>query len=196
MIGYLKGKITHKSPTYLYVECNGVGYHVNISLLTYSKLENKDEATLLTYLHIIENDMSLYGFFDEDERHLFTQLLSVSGVGANTARLILSSMGVEEIKSAILSENDAYLSRVKGIGPKTAKRIILDLKDKILKTAGDSTMILPAVSNTMKEDSLSALVSLGIARNIAEKYIQQVLKANPGLDRVEDLIKLVLKQMN
>lgn len=196
MIGYLKGRITHKSPTYLYIECNGVGYHVNISLHTYEKLKKVEEATLLTYLHIVENDMSLYGFSDEDERHLFTLLLSVSGVGANTARLILSSMEVDEIKSAIISENDGHLSKVKGIGPKTAKRIILDLKDKLIRRGSDSTLVLPALSNTVKEDSLSALISLGIARNIAEKYIQQILKTNPSIDRVEDLIKLVLKHMN
>lgn len=196
MIGYLKGKITHKSPTYVYIECSGVGYHVNISLHTFGKLDKVEEATLLTYMHIVDNDMSLYGFFDEDERHLFTLLLSVSGVGANTARLLLSSMEVDEIKAAIISENDGHLSKVKGIGPKTAKRIILDLKDKLIKSGSDSTLVLPAVSHTVKEDSLSALVSLGIARNIAEKYIQQILKTNPSIDRVEDLIKLVLKHMN
>ena len=122
MIGYLSGKLAFKSPTYVYVECSGVGYHVNISLNTYSKLEGKTEVKLYTSLQVREDDMSLFGFYDEEERLLFTQLISVSGVGANTARIILSYMTVDDAKRAIINGDAVSLSKVKGIGAKTARK--------------------------------------------------------------------------
>ena len=123
MITYLHGAITHKTPAFIYVDCNGVGYHVNISLNTYSKLENLEKIKIFTYLSIKEDEHSIYGFFDDDERTLFILLISVSGIGVNTARVILSYMTPDEVRTAIIHENAAALGRVKGIGPKTAKRI-------------------------------------------------------------------------
>jgi holliday junction DNA helicase RuvA len=197
LIAYLSGNITHKTPTFIYVECGGVGYHVNISLYTYSKLENLDKIKIFTYLNVKEDEQSLYGFFDDDERSLFVLLISVSGVGVNTARVILSYMSPDEVKSAIMFENELAISKVKGIGPKTAKRIILDLKDKVIKKSGqDQVVLFTAESNTIKNEALSALTTLGFARAVVEKTIKSVLDKNPNIESVEDLIKMVLKQMS
>jgi holliday junction DNA helicase RuvA len=197
LIAYLSGNITHKTPTFIYVECGGVGYHVNISLYTYSKLENLDKIKIFTYLNVKEDEQSLYGFFDDDERSLFVLLISVSGVGVNTARVILSYMSPDEVKSAIMFENELAISKVKGIGPKTAKRIILDLKDKVIKKTGqDQVVLFTAESNTIKNEALSALTTLGFARAVVEKTIKSVLDKNPNIESVEDLIKMVLKQMS
>ena len=155
MIAYLNGSISHKTPTYIYVDCNGVGYHVNISLNTYSKLENLSKIKIFTYLNVKEDEQSLFGFFDDEERSLFVLLISVSGVGVNTARVILSYMAPEEVKSAIIHENAVALGKVKGIGPKTAKRIILDLKDKVIKETGGEQVILSSPeSNTIRNEAL------------------------------------------
>jgi holliday junction DNA helicase RuvA len=197
LIAYLSGNITHKTPTFIYVECGGVGYHVNISLYTYSKLENLDKIKIFTYLNVKEDEQSLYGFFDDDERSLFVLLISVSGVGVNTARVILSYMSPDEVKSAIMFENELAISKVKGIGPKTAKRIILDLKDKVIKKSGqDQVVLFTAESNTIKNEALSALTTLGFARAVVEKTIKSVLDKNPNIESVEDLIKMVLKHMS
>ena len=198
MFGYLNGKITYKSPTYVYIECGGVGYHVNISLNTFSKLEGKVEVKIFTVLQVREDDMSLYGFYEEDERFLFTNLISVSGVGANTARVILSYMTVEEVRRAIVHNDAASLSKVKGIGAKTAQKIIIDLKEKIVKSSGgvDSISISGGQNNIVREDALFALVALGFPKAAIEKTINNILLKNPDVAQVEDLIKLVLKQMN
>jgi holliday junction DNA helicase RuvA len=197
LIAYLSGNITHKTPTFIYVECGGVGYHVNISLYTYSKLENLDKIKIFTYLNVKEDEQSLYGFFDDDERSLFVLLISVSGVGVNTARVILSYMSPDEVKSAIMFENELAISKVKGIGPKTAKRIILDLKDKVIKKTGqDQVVLFTAENKTIKNEALSALTTLGFARAVVEKTIKSVLDKNPNIESVEDLIKMVLKQMS
>ena len=195
MIAYLQGKLTYKNPAYVYVDCNGVGYHVNISLNTYSKLEHLDAVKIMTYMHTNDDGQTLFGFMDEAEREVFVLLISVSGVGPNTARVILSYMTTDETKSAIAHENVAALNKVKGIGPKTAKRIILDLKDKILKISGDQPIIITQSNNTLKDEALSALVALGFPKNSVEKQLKSILSANPDMDQVEDIIKLVLKQM-
>lgn len=197
MIAYLNGEITHKTPTYIYVECNGIGYHVNISLNTYSRLENLQKIKIFTYLNVREDEQSLYGFFDDEERALFILLISVSGIGVNTARVILSYMTSEEVRTAIIHENAAALGRVKGIGPKTAKRIILDLKDKIIKESGaDHTKLAASGDNILKNEALAALVALGFPKQTVEKQIKVVMDNTPSIYQVEELIKQVLKQMN
>ena len=195
LIAYLQGKLTHKNPAYIYADCNGVGYHVNISLNTYSKLEQLESVKIMTYMHTNDDGQSLYGFMDETERTIFVLLLSVSGVGPNTARVILSYMTTDETKSAIVHENVVALNKVKGIGPKTAKRIILDLKDKIIKISGDQPLIMSESNNTVRDEALSALVALGFPKNSVEKQLNSILSTNSDIDQVEDVIKLVLKQM-
>lgn len=176
----------------------GVGYHVNISLNTYSKLENMDSVKILTYLHVKEDEQSLYGFIDHDEKNLFVLLISVSGIGVNTARVILSYLTPEEVKNAILHENDFALSKVKGIGPKTAKRIILDLKDKVLKESGDvsQSSFVVSSSQSVKSEALSALMALGFPKPAIEKYMKAIPDSQAEEMQVEDLIKLILKQMS
>jgi len=170
---------------------------VNISLNTYSKLENLSKIKIFTYLNVKEDEQSLFGFFDDEERSLFVLLISVSGVGVNTARVILSYMTPEEVKTAIIHENAVALGKVKGIGPKTAKRIILDLKDKVIKeTGGDQVVLLSTESNTIRNEALYALIALGFPKLVVEKQIKSVMDKNPNIELVEDLIKQVLKQMN
>jgi Holliday junction DNA helicase RuvA len=197
LIAYLQGTISHKTPTYIYVDCNGVGYQVNISLHTYSKLEKLEKIKILTYLNIKEDEHSLYGFFDDEERVLFILLISVSGIGVNTARVILSYMTPEEVRTAIIHENAFALGKVKGIGPKTAKRIILDLKDKVMKESGKENLVLTSLEgNSIKLEALSALITLGFPKPVIEKQIKFITDKHPEIDQVEDLIKQVLKNMN
>ncbi|MEY3422662.1 MAG: hypothetical protein RIR48_2987 [Bacteroidota bacterium] len=197
MIAYLQGTISHKTPTFIYVDCNGVGYHVNISLHTYSKLEKLEKVKILTYLSIKEDEHALYGFFDEEERALFILLISVSGIGVNTARVILSYMTPEEVRTAIIHENAFALGKVKGIGPKTAKRIILDLKDKVMKESGkENVVMITTEGNSIKQEALSALITLGFPKPVIEKQIKFITDKHPEIDQVEDLIKQVLKNMN
>ena len=196
MYAYIKGKITFKTPTFVYLENNGIAYHINISLNTFSKIEKSVEVKLYTYLQVKEDDLSLYGFFDENEKVLFEKLISVSGIGATTAQIILSSMSPKDVVSAIINEDDIALKRVKGIGAKTAKRVILDLKDKVAKmNIADSPGISVASSSPVKDEALAALMALGVAKSKAEIVLTRVLKARPDIDQVEDLIKLALKQM-
>lgn len=197
MIAYLNGEITHKTPTYIYVDCHGVGYHVNISLNTYSKLESLQKIKIFTYLNVKEDEQSLFGFYDDDERSLFILLISVSGVGVNTARVILSYMNPDEVRTAIIHDNPVALGKVKGIGPKTAKRIILDLKDKVIKETGmEQVILLSPEGNTIRNEALSAMIALGFPKPVVEKQIKTILEKNPNIEQVEDLIKQVLKQMN
>jgi Holliday junction DNA helicase RuvA len=197
LIAYLQGTISHKTPTFIYVDCNGVGYHVNISLHTYSKLEKLEKVKILTYLSIKEDEHALYGFFDEEERALFILLISVSGIGVNTARVILSYMTPEEVRTAIIHENAFALGKVKGIGPKTAKRIILDLKDKVMKESGkENVVMITTEGNSIKQEALSALMTLGFPKPVIEKQIKFITDKHPEIDQVEDLIKQVLKNMN
>ena len=193
MYAYLQGKFSLKNPAQVYIDVNGVGYEVNISLNTYTYIQNSDAGKLYTYLQIKEDGHTLFGFFDRGEKEMFIQLISVSGVGASTARMMLSSMKPDEISNAIRTDNEVALGRIKGIGPKSAKRLILELKDKLLKTKGEVNLDTSS-HNNLENDALNALVSLGIARNAAFVAIQKSLKQEAGLC-LEDLIKLTLKNI-
>jgi Holliday junction DNA helicase RuvA len=195
MIAYLNGKLSYKSPAMVHLDVQGVGYEVQISLNTYSRIQGMDSCKLLTYLHIKEDAHTLYGFSDDAERQMFLLLIGVSGIGANTARMMLSSLQPEDIQRAIAMENAKMLESIKGIGAKTAQRVILELKDKIKKQKDVGHQISVAVNNTMQEDALNALVTLGIARNVAEQAINKVLKAEPQLQDLEGLIKKSLKSL-
>ncbi len=202
MISYIKGLITFKSPTYILVEASGLGYHVNISLQTYSKIEGLSEVKILTFLQIKEDSHTLYGFAEETERNLFQLLLLVTGIGANTARVLLSGMSVEELKSAIISEDLATFGRVKGIGPKTAKRIIIELKDKVMKESGDAPTTWAASAGVapkalqIREEALSALVALGFNKINVQKILNTILKDKPTTATVEELIKAALRLLS
>jgi Holliday junction DNA helicase RuvA len=196
MIAYLSGKITFKSPTHIFLETGGIGYMVKISLNTYEKIQQLDNCLLQTSL-IVKNEnqsvsgFELYGFFEEQEKDLFEKLISVSGVGASTARVMLSSFKPDEIRTAILGENEALIQSIKGIGPKSAKRIILELKDKVGKMA-TGVVLASTPNNTMKEEALSALVALGFNKQAAEKVIGK-LQSSGDARNVEGLIKEALK---
>ena len=196
MITYIKGVITFKTPTFIIVETGGIGYHVNISLNTYVQIEKLEKVKILTHLQVKEDSHTLYGFAEDAERHLFIHLISVSGIGPNTARIVLSSMNPDEVRSAILSENVAAFKQVKGVGPKTAKRIILDLKDKVLKESGEAPLTFTPQDNRSRDEALSALVALGFARIQVQKALNKILKEQPNVTSVEELIKLALKQLS
>ena len=191
MIAFLRGTFAYKSPALVHMEVGGVGYELQISLNTYSHIESLDKGLLLTYLHIREDAHILYGFFERAEKELFVQLISVSGVGASTARMMLSAMKPEEITRAILQGNARQLESIKGIGKKSAERIILELRDKLGKGKEDTTNISSLTNNTLEQDALNALITLGIARPAAENAIKKV--SREGVDKVEDLIKKALK---
>ena len=193
MIAFLRGEFAYKSPALVHMDVAGVGYELQISLNTYSRIESLSSGILLTYLHIREDAHILYGFFDRAEKELFIQLLSVSGVGASTARMMLSSMRPEEITRAILQGNARQLESIKGIGKKSAERIVLELRDKLGKGKDERTNISLAAGNTLEQDALNALITLGIARPAAESAIKKVISEVSGTDKVEDLIKKVLK---
>jgi Holliday junction DNA helicase RuvA len=195
MYAYLKGEITFRSPAYLVVDVHGVGYHVNIPLSTYTALQGQERATIYTHLIVREDAHTLFGFSTQAERGLFIQLIGVTGVGATTAQLILSAMTVDEVRSAIIGEQAHVLQRVKGIGAKTAKQIILDLKSKLTKESPDGPVILPALDNAVREEALSALISLGFNRIAVQKALNSVMKDNPAATRVEEVIKLALKTL-
>ncbi|NJC27741.1 Holliday junction branch migration protein RuvA [Neolewinella antarctica] len=195
MITYVKGPLTHKNPSFVVIEAGGLGYHINISLFTYTKIEGASEAKLLTHFHVKEDQQTLFGFYDEAERTLFRLLIGVSGVGPTTALIVLSTMNPDEVSQAIIGEDVASIRKVKGIGPKTAQRIILDLKDKLLKeNIGGPTMLSPA-SNTTRMEALSALVNLGFARPAVQRALNKVLakKADAG---TEEMIKLALRALS
>lgn len=196
MISYIKGEITWKTPTYIVVETGGIGYHVHISLHTYAQIEKLERVKIHTHLLVREESHTLYGFAEESERSLFQHLISVSGVGPTTAQLLLSAMTPDDIRAAIIGEHEQAFSKVKGIGPKTAKRIILDLKDKMVKTAGDAPLSLLPQDNTTREEALSALVALGFARVQVQKALNAVLKEKPSIKNVEELIKLALRHLS
>lgn len=191
MITQISGKLVEKNPTYAIVDCNGVGYLLHISLNTFSSLPDQEAVRLYTHLLIREDAHTLFGFINKTEREVFRLLISVSGVGPSIARTMLSSMTSEEIQQAIASENVPLIQSVKGIGAKTAQRVIVDLKDKILKTF-DLDEVSVHTNNTNKEEALSALEVLGFARKQSEKMVEKILKASPSLS-VEDIIKQTLK---
>lgn len=193
MISYIKGKLNLKTPTHVILETAGVGYHINISLNTFSKISDDENIKLFTYLKIAEDAHTLYGFADEDERNIFINLISVSGIGTNTARLMLSSLLPNEIQQAIVSGDVKTISSVKGIGLKTAERCILELKDKLKKEPLNA--LSPSFSNNkIKQEALSALTMLGFVKASAEKEIDTVLKSHPDAT-VEQVIKLTLKSL-
>ena len=194
MIAYLDGRLVHKDPTYALLEVQGVGYEVRISLNTYSRLKEEERCRLLTYLHIKEDSHTLYGFLENEEKRLFMQLISVSGIGPGTALVMLSSLSPADIQSAIIQEDARVISSVKGIGAKTAQRVILELRDKIGKAeiaAGGA--IIKSSHNTLRSEALSALTTLGINKAAAEKNIDSILKKHGTDTSLEDLIKLALK---
>jgi len=192
MIAYLQGKFVYKSPAQVYIEANGVGYEVNISLNTYSHLQNLEEGRLYTHLQVKEDGHTLYGFFDRDEKDMFQLLISVSGVGAATARMMLSNLRPEEVRQAIRMGNVRELERVKGIGKKTAERLVLELREKAGKTATGSVSAAPG-GNSLETDALNALIALGITKTQAEQTIQKIILAEPSVPDLEDLIKKALK---
>lgn len=194
MIHHIKGRLTEKSPTHAVIEAGGVGYFINISLITFSKLGSEENVSLYTHLSIKEDAHTLYGFFEKGEREIFRKLISVSGVGASTARVMLSSMSAEEITTAIVTADVISLKGIKGIGAKTAERIIVDLKDKLGSIDGVEQNILTFNNNTQREEALSALIALGFTKNSVEKVLNKILKAQPDLD-VEKLIKEALKNL-
>lgn len=197
MIAYIKGPITFKSPTSVIIETAGIGYDINISLNTYSEIESRSEVQLHTVLLIKEDSHTLYGFFSMEEKQIFNHLISVSGIGPNTARVILSSLKPEEVRNHILSENVAAFNAVKGIGPKTAKRIILDLKDKLAKLGFTSSTPVGSPSgsiSTIHEEALGAMMALGFPRPAVLKALKSIA-ANGGATDVESVIKLALKKL-
>jgi holliday junction DNA helicase RuvA len=193
MIDYIKGSITQTTPTFITLETGGVGYMINISLTTFSKLEGKNEYKLLVHEVIREDSHQLFGFADNEERDIFRLLISVTGVGANTARMMLSSLNPVEIEKAILGSEVNILKSVKGIGLKTAQRIIVDLKDKLGKQSA-SGEIFAFADNTKREEALSALVMLGFAKTAVSKILDKIVREEKNLT-VEDMIKRALKNL-
>jgi Holliday junction DNA helicase RuvA len=193
MITQIRGRLVEKTPTEVVVDCNGVGYLLHISLNTFSNLPDDEAVILYTHLSIREDAHTLFGFINKTEREVFKLLISVSGVGPSIARTMCSSMTSEEIQNAIASENVALIQSVKGIGAKTAQRVIVDLKDKILKTFNIDEVSV-ATNNTNKDEALSALEVLGFNKKQSDKVVTAILKENPEAT-VEKLIKLALKSL-
>ena len=193
MISFLKGDFVFKSPAVVHVDVNGVGYEVQISLNTYSKIQNLDKGTLHTCLLIREDAHILYGFFDRAEKEMFLLLISVSGVGASTARIMLSYMKPDDISRAIVNGDAKTLESVKGIGKKTAERLVIELRDKLAKHPAE-TNISTLKHNTLHADALNALLALGINRQAADQAIQKAMATAPGVP-VEDLIKIALRTL-
>jgi len=194
MYAYIDGRLVFKSPAYVVIDVNGVGYQINISLNTYSLLGDAERCKLFTWLHVKEDAHTLYGFADESERNLFLHLISISGIGPNTGRMMLSSITPLEIQTAIVNGNVSLIQRIKGIGPKSAQRVILELQDKLRKE-GSETLNTTPITKTVKDEALAALVMLGFARAAAEKVLDQELNKNGGTLTVEQLIKLALKNL-
>jgi Holliday junction DNA helicase RuvA len=194
MYAYIDGKLTFKCPTYVVVEAGGVGYHINISLNTYSALGTAERCKIYTWLHVKEDAHTLYGFADEGERRLFLHLISVSGIGPTTCRMMLSSITPVEIQQAIVKADVALIQQIKGIGAKSAQRIILELQDKLKKEGADSLISMP-VYNTTRDEALSALVMLGFGKQVAEKAIDNAVKKSDQELTVEQMIKIALKNL-
>jgi Holliday junction DNA helicase RuvA len=194
MYAYIDGKLVFKNPAYVVIDAGGVGYHINISLNTFSQIGDAERCRLYVWLHVKEDAHTLYGFYDEGEKRLFLHLISVSGIGPNTGRMMLSSITPNEIQAAIVQGNVTQIQRIKGIGPKSAQRVILELQDKLRKDGPDTLISMPA-TNTVKDEALSALVMLGFARAAAEKVIDAELKRNSENLTVEQLIKSALKSL-
>jgi Holliday junction DNA helicase RuvA len=194
MIAFLRGNLIFRSPAQVIVDVNGVGYELNISLNTYQLIQGKEIGQLHTYLHITENAQTLFGFAEAGEKELFLQLISVSGVGATTARMMLSGMKPEEIKKAIVQGNIKQLESIKGIGRKSAERLIVELRDKLGKVSIESNTPLNAYVS-IEQDAWDALVSLGITRGQAEQAIKKVMQQSDAPSTAEELIKQALKNL-
>ena len=194
MITHIKGKLVEKTPTHAIVDCNGVGYFLNISLNTFSKIPDAENVLLYTHLSIREDAHTLFGFIDKLEREIFKLLISVSGVGPSIARTMLSSMTSQQIQQAIASEDIPTIQSAKGIGAKTAQRVIIDLKDKIVKTYSIDEDSIPVSHNTIKNEALSALEVLGYTRRQVDKLVQKITQTNPDIS-LEELIKQALKNL-
>ncbi|PSR10179.1 MAG: Holliday junction branch migration protein RuvA [Bacteroidetes bacterium] len=195
MITYIKGNLTFKNPTFVVVEAGGIGYHIHISLHTYAQLEKAEQVKLLTHLQIKEDAHTLFGFVEESERSLFRLLISVSGVGTATAQIALSTLTPDQLRSAIIGEDVETFNRIKGVGPKTAKRIILDLKDKVLKDSGDTPILGTIQDNTLREEALSALLALGFARPQVQRALNRLLREQGSITSAEQLIKQALREL-
>ena len=193
MISHLSGKLVSKSPTALVVECNGIGYEVNISLNTYSKIIDSEQIKIYTHLQVREDSHSIFGFFDELERSVFRLLISVSGIGANTARTMLSSMPPNKVIESIQSDNVAAIQSIKGIGAKTAQRVIIDLKDKVLNLIDDNEFNV-SPNNTQREEALSALSVLGYPIKQTQRIVDSLINAEPDMP-VERIIKNALNKL-
>ena len=193
MIAHIQGKLVEKSPTHIIIDCGGVGYHVNISLHTYSLLPNTDFIKVYTYLQIKEDAHTLFDFIEKSEREIFKLLLSVSGIGASIARTMLSSLDPKQVTNAIASGDVVTIQSVKGIGSKTAQRVILDLKEKVLKLY-DLDEVSMSQSNTNRDEALSALEVLGFVRKSSEKIVEKIVKEDPEAS-VESIIKKALKNL-
>ncbi len=196
MITYLKGRLAFKDPTHVVVDVGGVGYEVKISLITYAQVKDKEDILIQTYLHIKEDSHTLFGFFEASEKKRFLDLLSINGVGPSTALMILSSLDAKELQAAIVQEDVKTIQSVKGIGGKTAQRIILELKDKMKKEGllDKSVEIQPRFDNTLRFEALSALTTLGINKSVAEKTVDKILKEYGEEIKLEELIKQALKR--
>ncbi len=196
MIHYVRGKLVEKSPVHAVVDCNGMAYYLHISLGTFGKLGDAESVTMYTHFSINSNDFSthLYGFADETERDVFRKLISVSGVGPNTARMVLSGLSTDEVKQMIITKDVAGFKRIKGIGEKTAERIIIDLHDKVAKSGDILIEKIGVPHNIQKQEALAALTLLGLDKTKSEKLIEKIVVMQPGI-ALEDLIKQVLKQL-
>jgi holliday junction DNA helicase RuvA len=192
MITFLRGDFVYKTPAELHIDVQGVGYEVQISLNTFSRIQHLEKGILHIYHQVKEDDETLFGFAETAERDLFILLISVSGVGASTARMMLSAMKPEELANAIIQGHTRQLESIKGIGKKSAERIVLELREKIAKKFSGSN-ISPLINNTLEQDALNALVSLGIARPTAEQALKKLAKDAPVPQKIEDIIKQVLK---
>lgn len=193
MISHLSGKLVSKSPTALVVECNGIGYEVNISLNTYSRIIDSEQIKIYTHLQVREDSHSIFGFFDELERSVFRLLISVSGIGANTARTMLSSMPPNKVIESIQSDNVVAIQSIKGIGAKTAQRVIIDLKDKVLNLIDDNDFNV-SPNNTQREEALSALSVLGYPIKQTQRIVDSLINAEPDMP-VERIIKNALNKL-
>ena len=194
MYAYIDGKLTFKCPAYVIIETGGVGYHIHISLNTYSALKDLERCKLYVCQIVKEDSHTLFGFADEGEKRLFLHLISVNGIGPNTARMMLSSISPVEIQEAIIKGDVDQIKRIKGIGPKSAQRLIIELQDK-LKKDGPDTLISVPKNNTSKDEALSALVMLGFVKNVAEKAVDSAVKSSTNPLTVEEIIKIALKTL-
>ncbi len=193
MYAYLRGKFSYKSAAQVYVDVNGIGFEVNITLNTYTAIQSLEEGKLFTYLQIKEDAHTLYGFFEKEEKEMFILLISVSGVGAATARMMLSSLRPDEVANAVATNNVRLIESVKGIGKKTAERLVLELKDKVGTKSEAGSQNWGNVVYSLERDAINALFALGIAQKQAEISVKKILTSEPDISKLEDLIKKALK---